>query len=332
MSWPVILPLSLLLLLMMCLGWGPAPAAGQPNSSVPGASPMRTAWGAPDLRGVWSISTLTPLERPADLADTEFFAPQEAAEYVQRELAEDSADVRPDESVADVTRGVANYWYERGASVVASRRTSLVVDPRDGRIPGLTDEGRARIAGSIPYSGFQDGRHPASWTERGLWERCITRGLPNAMLPTGYNNNYQIFQTPDHIAILVEMIHNARIISLDGRPPLPSKVRQWMGDSRGRWEGDTLVVDTRNFTDKTNYHGSASNLHLIERFTRVDAETLFYKLTIVDPTAFERYWTVELPAVAMKQPLYEYACHEGNYSMSHALSGTIAIVDDEEPK
>ena len=292
------------------------------------ASPPRTAWGAPDLQGVWSSATVTPLERPTDLADKEFLTEEEAAEYSRQQVARRNTDIRR-AGVRDVTSAYNNHWYDRGTSVVPTRRTSLVVAPPNGRIPALTEAARARVARSIPYSGFQDGRNPVSWLERGLWERCITRGVPNVMLPTAYNNHYQIFQTPDYVVILAEMIHDVRIIPLDGRPHLVSDIRQWMGDSRGRWEGDTLVVDTGNFTDKTSYRGSADDLHLVERFTRVDAEILRYEVTVDDPTAFTSSWTVMLPARAAQGPLYEYACHEGNYSMSNALSGTRAMRDAE---
>ena len=202
------------------------------------ASPPRTAWGAPDLQGVWSSATVTPLERPTDLADKEFLTEEEAAEYSRQQVARRNTDIRR-AGVRDVTSAYNNHWYDRGTSVVPTRRTSLVVAPPNGRIPALTEAARARVARSIPYSGFQDGRNPVSWLERGLWERCITRGVPNVMLPTAYNNHYQIFQTPDYVVILAEMIHDVRIIPLDGRPHLVSDIRQWMGDSRGRWEGDT---------------------------------------------------------------------------------------------
>ena len=165
-----------------------------------------------------------------------------------------------------------------------TRRTSLIVDPPDGKVPALTPEGQARAAAAIPNSGFQDSRNTASWVERGLWERCITRGLPSVMLPGAYNNNYQIVQSPGAVVILAEMIHDARVIPLDQRPHLPSNIRQWMGDSRGRWEGDTLVVDTTNFSEQSIYRGSAERLHLVERFTRVDADMLNYEVTIDDPS------------------------------------------------
>ena len=284
----------------------------------------RTVWGAPYLEGVWSSATVTPMERPTELADKTFLSEEEATEYAKQQVARRNTDVRRT-GVRDVTSAYNNHWYDRGTSVIPTRRTSLIIDPPSGRIPALTEQAQKRLSGAIPYSGFQDGRHPTSWLERGLWERCITRGVPNVMLPTAYNNHYQIFQAPDYVVILAEMIHDVRIIPLDDRPHLDSNLRQWMGDSRGHWDGDTLVVDTRNFTDKTSYRGAAGNLHLVERFTRVAPETLLYEVTIDDPTAFDRSWTVSLPATLAGGPIYEYACHEGNYSMVNTLTGTIAL-------
>jgi hypothetical protein len=184
----------------------------------------------------------------------------------------------------------------------------------------------------IPYSGFQDGRILGSWLDRGLWERCITRGVPDVMLPTAYNNNYQIFQTPTTVAILAEMIHDARIIPIDGRPHPGPSISQWMGNSIGHWEGDTLVVDTTNFTDKTSFRGAGETLHLTERFKRVSADTLDYQVTIDDPKTFTRPWTVDLPARRTEGPIYEYACHEGNYAMTNALSASRAAEKALEKK
>jgi hypothetical protein len=269
---------------------------------------------------------VTPLERPTELGDREVLTAEEAAEFSERTVAQRNVDAaRERGSNRDVTSAYNNFWYDRGTSVIPTRRTSLVVDPPDGKVPPLTAEGAARAAAAIPYSGSQDGTViPASWLDRGLWERCITRGVPGVMLPGAYNNNYQIFQTPDHVVILAEMIHDARIIPLDGRPHLGTGLRQWMGDPRGRWEGDVLVVETRNFTDKTTYRGSAEGLHLIERFSRIDADTLHYQVTISDPSTFTRPWTVALPAATTGGRLYEYACHEGNYGMANLLTGARA--------
>jgi hypothetical protein len=200
-------------------------------------------------------------------------------------------------------------------------RTSIVIDPRDGRIPALTPEARQAAAAQAAIQR----RRPEGPEDFSLPVRCLlwpTAGPP--MTPAGYNNNYQIFQTRDYVAIYTEMIHDTRIIPLDGRPHLPSTIRQWMGDSRGHWEGATLVVDTTNFSEKTHFRGADRNLHVIERFTRIDPETIQYRFTIDNPTAFTSSWTGEIAMSRASGPIYEYACHEGNYSLSTMLAGARA--------
>jgi hypothetical protein len=305
------------------------PSPAKPKAATNGdGSTLRTSWGAPDLQGVWSTATTTPMERPAELAGKEFLTAEEAAEWSKRMITQRDTDRRR-EGNADVTAAYNNAWYDYGTKAVPTRRTSLVVDPRDGRVPALTPEGQKRAASAIPNSGFQDQRILGSWLDRGLWERCITRGVPDVMLPTAYNNNYQIFQTPDTVAILAEMIHDVRIIPLDGRPALGSGIRQWMGSSRGHWEGNTLVVNTTNFTDKTSFRGSGENLRLIERFTRVSRDLLKYEVTVEDSTTFAKPWTIEIPATPTDGKIFEYACHEGNYAMVHALAGSRAKEAEE---
>ena len=281
----------------------------------------RTPDGQPDLQGIWSNATITPLERPKELAGKQFFTGQEAGEYEKRILQESNKDRRDGDREADVGRAYNDAWWDRGTRVVPTRRTSMVVDPADGRVPALTPAAQQREAARIEAL-----RRPARGPEdRGLPERCIqwpTAGPP--MLPSAYNNNYQILQTPGYVVILIEMIHDVRIIPLDGRPHLASNIRQWLGDSRGHWEGDELVVDTTNFTDKTPFRGSDRNLHLIERFKRIDAETILYRFTVDDPTAFTKPWSGEAPMTRTPGPIYEYACHEGNYGMTNILSGARA--------
>jgi len=278
--------------------------------------------GKPDLGGIWSFATLTPLERPTELAGKEFLSEAEAAAWQKQLLARNNADAREGTSgtTADVDRAYNDVWWDRGTTVVGTRRTSLIVDPRDGRIPALTPEGQRRFEA---YGGFSGRGGTDSWEDRSLWERCITN---NAMprLQTGYNMNMQILQTREYVTILYEMIHEARIIPLDGRPHLPSNVRQILGDSRGHWEGKTLVVDVTNFTEKTNFRGSTDRLHLLERFTPVDRDTLLYQFTIDDPTTFVSSWSGELPMARAQGPLYEYACHEGNYGLAGILAGARA--------
>ena len=215
------------------------------------------------------------------------------------------------------------------ARVDGVKRTSLIIDPADGKVPPITPEARQRNTAMMrSFSNFD------SVKARPLSERCLigfgsTSGPP--MLPVLYNNNYQIVQTPDHVMILVEMVHDARIIRMNGTHA-PANVRQWLGDSIGHWEGDTLVVDTTNFTDQTRFRGSSENLHVIERFTRADPNTILYRVTIDDPSTFAKIWTAEYPFVATKGPVYEYACHEGNYSMTDILGGARKADQEREKK
>jgi hypothetical protein len=277
----------------------------------------RTPDGQPDLQGFWSNVSITPLERPAELAGKEFLTEQE--------LAENEKKAQQPKPVEVLGLTIAHYDFVQfgldptQAKHALNRRTSLVVDPPDGRIPPMTAEGRKRAAERAearkrvgPYDGPET---------RPLGERCIfmTEGPP--MLPEAYNSNMQIQQGPGYVAILQEEIHDVRIIPLDGRPHVGPKIREYMGDSRGHWEGDTLVVDTTNFTDKTNFRGSTENLHVIERFIRVDQDTILYQFTVEDPSTWDRPWTAELPITRIQGPLYEFACHEGNYGMPNTLRG-----------
>ena len=279
----------------------------------------RTSWGHADLQGTWSTATITPLERPADLAGKEFFTEKEAADYERQTVERVNRDQRASDAAADVARAYNDFWWDSGTRVVPTRRTALIVDPPGGRVPPLTPEAEKRQAA---LAEVRKTRGPADHPEdRNLWERCLTRGLPTAMLPQVYNNNYQIMQTKDHVVILAEMIHDARVIPLDNRPHQPGHLRYWMGDSVGRWEGDTLVVETTNFTGKTNYRGSGENLRLVERFTRTAPDILTYLVTVHDPTTFTRPWTIELPVRRSDGAIYEYACHEGNYGLENILRG-----------
>jgi hypothetical protein len=290
-------------------------------------TPPRTPDGKPDLQGVWTNVTLTPLERPAELKDKAVFTPAEAAQYEKDVIQRNNADRRDGSAEADVGRAYNNFWYDRGTKVIPALRTSLIVDPPDGRIPALTPAAQQRVAAQAEARRL----HPSDGPEdRSLTERCIiwpTAGPP--MLPGPYHNNYQIVQQPGYVMIVVEMIHDVRIIPTDGRPHLPSNIRQWMGDPRGHWEGNTLVVDTTNFTGKTTVRGSGENLHLVERFTRASPDMILYEFTVEDPASFTKPWTAQVPMVKMEGPLVEYACHEGNYAMSGILGGARA---DEKAK
>ena len=317
--------LSVIAWIVILLGLrGAAPAAAQGEAVTDRWTVPRTQDGRPDLQGVWDYRTMTPLERPDDLADKPFFTDEEAAAFEQESVARRDKDRRVVDGLsvaADVASAYNEFWWDYGKKLTPDRRTSLIVDPVDGQIP-LTEAARA---GAERRREVRRNRGPASGPEdRGLWERCITRNIPR--LSGAYNNNFQIFQNTDYVVILNEMIHEARIVPLDGRSHIGPEIGQWLGDSRGQWEGDTLVIDSTNFTDKTNFRGSGRNLHLVERFTRVDADTLLYEVTVEDPTTYTVPWTFSLPAVKNAFPVYEYACHEGNYGMVNLLRG--ARVDD----
>jgi hypothetical protein len=311
-------------------------AQSAPPSPRPGAAGRwtapRTADGQPDLQGVWDFSTLTPLERPAALGDKPVFSEEEAAAFERAE------NLRQNRDLIDPKKGGANYppggvvpynefWYERGSRVMASRRTSLIVDPADGRLPPFTAEGRrADEARAAAARNDQAGNPKAdSYTDRTLADRCLigfNAGPP--MTPGAYNNNVQIVQAPGYAVIVNEMVHDARIVPLDGRPHLPPPLRQWKGDSRGRWEGDTLVVETTNFRRETSLRGSSASTHLVERFRRIDADTLLYRFTVTDPATYTRPWTAEVLMKRIPGPIFEYACHEGNYAMFNILAGARA--------
>lgn len=278
----------------------------------------------PDLQGVWNFSTITPLERPAEFSGKEFLTDAEARAYEQRVVERSNRDNRESSAEADVSSAYNEFWWDRGvhaARVHGKVRTSLIVDPPDGRLPPLTADAQARAAARAEARRV----HPADGPEdRSLGERCLLFNAGPPMLSGPYNNFVQILQTRDHMVIHNEMIHDARVIPLDGRPHLPSAVRLLLGDSRGRWDGDTLVVETTNFSDKTTVRGSGPGLKLTERFTREGPSTLLYQFTVDDPASFTKPWTAILPMTRADEQLYEYACHEGNYAMTGILRGARA--------
>ena len=295
-------------------------------------TPPRTSDGQYDLQGLWDFSTITPLERPAALADKPVLTEAEARAFEEAENRRQNRDL-----IDPATGGVQyppggvvpynEFWYERGSNVVETRRTSLIVDPPDGRLPAFTPEAQRRIdAQDTAARETQLGRVTAdSWEDRPLQERCIVglnEGPP--MTPGAYNNHVQILQTAGYVVLLTEMIHSARVVPLDGRPHLPGNLPQWRGSSRARWEGRTLVIETRNFRGQTNVRGSSAHMHLVERLTRVDADTLLYEFTVTDPTTWTRPWTAAVPMRKALGPMYEYACHEDNYGLRGVLSGARA--------
>ena len=298
-------------------------------ASVTAQSMLRTAWGDPALGGIWDFRSITPLQRPEELSEREFLTEEEAATLeqatVEREQQLLDRPARRTRAGASVDRGengalgaYNDFWLDRGTTTIGTRRTSLIVDPPDGRVPMLTTAAAARAAARRAYRR----EHPAdSWEDRGLNERCMfTTGLP--MVPSAYNNNVHLFQTPDHVVLLIEMTHTLRVIPLDGRPH--GTLRQFVGDSRGRWEGDTLVVETKNFHRLTSVRGSTPEARLIERFTRVGLGVIRYEFTVEDVETWARPWTAQVELLRTDEPLYEYACHEGNYSMAGILAGARA--------
>jgi hypothetical protein len=278
---------------------------------------------APDLQGIWTNATVTPLERPKQFEGKEFLTKAEAAEFEKQAVYDANGDRRDGGADADVGRAYNEFWRDRG-KVVSTMRSSLIFDPPDGKVPPPLPEAQKRnadiAAARRRFGGPLDGPEG-----RSLQERCLlTPQAGPPMLPANYNSNYQIVQTPNYVAILVEMIHDARIIPLDGSPHVPKNVRSLMGDSRGHWEGKTLVVETTNFSDKTSFRGASENLRVIERFTRTDENTLLYQFTIDDPTTWAKPWSGEIPMKKVTAPLYEYACHEGNYGIAGVLAGARA--------
>jgi hypothetical protein len=290
------------------------------------AQTMKTPWGDPDIQGVWDYRSITPLERPRQFGDRQFLTDAEVKEMEAR--ANKRMDEAPAEGAAASTIH-PSYWTDPGRTVTESRRTSLIIDPPDGRIPPLTPDAEARRPagrGRGAGPGGRPGGRADSWLDRSALERCITWGLPTAILPGLYNNNIEIVQGPGIVAITHEMVHDTRVIPIDGRAHLSPSIRNWMGDSRGRWEGDTLVVETTNFSPKLPYRGATPNMKLTERFRRVDKDTIDFKITVEDPTTWTAPWTVQLMMRPSEGPLVEYACHEGNYGLRNILE----VARDEE--
>jgi hypothetical protein len=315
----------------------PAAGAGQTKASAQKRALPRTPDGKPDLSGTWSFATLTPVERPAELADKQTLTDEDVAnaEAEIKEIATERVTKRKTRitNKLDTTLKTGDagevgfynqFWLEPGTKLQASRQTSLIVDPPDGKIPPFTPEGARRMAAM-----FAARERNAGPEDRSPVDRCIlgfNAGPP--MVPGQYNNNVQIFQQKGHLAILNEMIHSARIVPLDGRPH--GTARQWLGDSRGRWEGETLVIDTINFRDEglaaesPKIQTGDRNTHLIERFTRLDPDTLLYEFTIDDPSVWTKPWTARFAMTRSSERIYEYACHEGNHAMTGILAGARA--------
>jgi hypothetical protein len=360
--------LTVVLTLIVAVALLPGALAGQSSNDW---TPPQTPWGDPDLQGIWNNSVSTPLERPSRFGDKQFLSDEELAAYTtERQGSRDNRDDRDaapgtttgrggsasqdsfsESSTTDVARAYAALWFPVPEAPI--RRTSLISDPPDGKMPELTPqawaraEARAEAIGATGSTaspvgraegvvdgteGGVDGRggRADNPEDRDLGDRCITRNLPR--MPGGYNNHFQIVQTPDHVVIEIEMGHHVRIIPIDGRPHLDDSVRQWMGDPRGHWEGNTLVVETTHFDDKGDFRGSGENRHLVERFTPTNDQTIDYEVRLEDSTAWASPWTVQFPLrrlsamvgeideVSVPQ-MFEFACHEGNYGLLNILAG-----------
>ena len=309
-----------------------SPAASQSAGTY--AAP-RTPDGQPDLQGMWNNETLTPFERPTSMADKAFLTEEEAAarnrQSDERRAAADAAsEVRTEPlPVGGNIGGYNQFWFDPGRRVLSTRQTSMVVDPPDGRVPVKPWAVAARTH-NLAHVGD-------SYVHMSVWDRCLSRGVPGSMFPAGYNNAYRILQTPDHVTIIYEMIHDVRIIPLDNRPHIDRDIKLWMGNSRAHWDGDTLVVETRNFHNRGWIASSAAGgrikgiptskaLYVVERFTRVSDDTIMWDMTVEDPNVYTRPWTVSMPLTHRPSyQMFEYACHEGNWAVRNALSGSRAV-------
>jgi hypothetical protein len=303
---------------------GQAPPAGAKAQPAPKAfKAPRTPDGQPDLQGFWTNSTYVPLERPNGVTK-EFYTKEEAV-LIEKKAAQRESEQTEPGTIADVHYDFTQFGLDRNQSTFASSvRTSMIVDPPDGKLPPITAEGQKRQAERAA-----ERRRAGATTDAvqnlPIGTRCIIMaGSGPPMMPAGYNSNYQIVQSPGYVMILTEMIHDVRIIPLDGRPHVPQNVRQWMGDSRGHWEGETLVVETTNYNDKNPFRGASQNMKLTERFTRLDADTIDYRFTVDDETTWTKPWTAILPLKKSIGPIFEHACHEGNYGVRNTLAGARA--------
>lgn len=307
--------------------------AGGAHAQTQGTAGPRTAWGAPDLQGVWDFRSLTPMERPEELSGDEVFSAEQAAAFAADEIGRRSRDSDTSDRAARARQGdiipYNDFWFDEGTTVTTGR-TSLVVDPADGRIPARTSAAEEAAAELARLRSGLSNHEPTrgGWVDDlgpgGLQVRCIlgfNSGPP--MTPSAYNNNLQLFQTEDTVVLLAEMNHEARVVPLTETDHPPDAIRMWTGDSRGYWDGDTLIVETRNFLRETNFMQGVTSpeLTLVERFTRVDLDTLRYDVTVNDPQVWTAPWTFSVPMQRNPQPMYEYACHEGNYGLTNILAG-----------
>ncbi len=313
----------------------PASGSAQTRTGT-NAAPSRSAWvpprtpdGQPDLEGIWTNATIVPLQRPAEYAGKPLLTEQEAEERVKRTMNEWDRDRRDGGAAQDLSRAYGGVWWDADAKIAKDLRTALITDPADGRVPALTREAQERQAATqARQRRLAESAADRTYIERCLWWMAV--GPP--MLPSFSNNspfstlvsNYKIVQSPGYVVLVNEILHENRIIPLDGRPHVNSTIRSWMGDSRGRWEGNTLVVDTTNFIDRAQFRGAGVNMHLVERFTRTGPDTMTYEFTVNDPSTFTRPWSAMVPMMSSQGPIFEWACHEHNYGLANILSAARA--------
>jgi hypothetical protein len=317
--------------LLILASTAPAQTAAGARRATPKADWVqpRTPDGQPDLEGIWSNATIVPLQRPPEYAGKPLLTEAEAEERVKRTFNQWDRDRRDGGAAQDLSRAYGGVWWDADAKIAPDRRTALITDPPDGRVPPLTPEAQKRLAESQARL-----RRPAeSAADRTYIERCLWwMAVGPPMLPSFANNspfntlvsNYKIVQSPGYVVIINEILHEPRIVPLDGRPHVGSSIRSWMGDSRGHWEGATLVVDTTNFIDRAQFRGAGANMHLVERFTRTGPDTMTYEFTVADPTAFARPWSAMVPMMTSQGPIFEWACHEHNYGLANILSAARA--------
>jgi hypothetical protein len=327
-----VVPAALVLLFVQNPASGQTtPAATKPANTTKAWKPLRTPDGQPDLQGYWTNNTITPLERPKGLGAKEFYTEAELKDLMKREqnrVTLNEEEGRPTEpgTDADVHYDFSQFGLDRGQTKLAwNLRTSLIVGP-EGTIPPMLSEAKKRNAAIAALNRGHEFDGPEN---RPLSARCLVLGQESVpMLPGGYNNNMQIVQGAGYVATLHEMNHSVRIIPTDGRPHAVSDVPQWRGDSRGHWEGNTLVVDVTNFDPRNPFRGSGAKLHVVERFTPVDADTILYRFTVEDPETWDKPWTAEIAMSRVTGPIFEFACHEGNYGLRNTLQGARVAEQD----
>ena len=318
------LGIAALLALIVVILLAPAPAAAQAQKAAPKAAASTKPWtaprtpdGQPDLQGYWTNNSYTPLERPNGVTK-DFYTPAELEE-ANKKAAEREEEQTVPGTVADVHYDFTQFGLDRGQTrLTGNLRTSVIVEPANGKLPPVTSEGQKRAADRAAERKKQGAQYDQVQNIP-LGSRCVYSNAGPPMLPPGYNPAYEILQSKDTVTILIEMLHEARVIPLDGRPHAPEGYRSWLGDSRGHWEGDTLVVETTNFNDKAAFRGASENMKVIERFTRVSDDAIRYEFTVHDPSTWEIPWKGEMPFVKINGPVFEHACHEGNYGVANTL-------------